>query len=455
MNLLIRGGHIVTPEGIFDGDILIIDGKVHSIGRSLPRSGAEEVLDAGGKLVFPGAVDEHVHMREPGLEYKDDFDHGTAAAAAGGVTTVIEMPNTIPPVDSGERVREKGELLSRKANVDFALYGLLTDQSLNRMEEMLKEGAVGFKAFMGPTTGNLPPPSNPAIYRALELSRKLDFTVVFHAEDDQLVNMFVEKVKSSGRRDAAAHLLSRPPVTEEMAVMKVFLIARETGGRAHIAHISSKDVLKYLRMAREEGVSLTGETCPHYLYFDSSHYQEYGSSIKVNPPIREKEHRLALLSSLRSGTIYSIGSDHAPHSPEEKSPDKDIWDVAAGFVGVQTLFISMLNLALSGQIELKDVPRLISRNPAKLFGLWPKKGELMPGSDGDVVIVDPAAETVISRESLITKSPLTPFIGMKMKGKVEAVVLRGEIIARSGEVEKKGSGVWLRRSTSVQQQMPS
>lgn len=448
MSVLIRGGHIITPEGIFDGDILISNGKIKMIGKSLPYNDKEEVIDASGKIVLPGVVDEHVHMREPGLEYKDDFEHGTMGAAVGGVTTVIEMPNTVPPVDSGEMVKIKKELLKKKAYVDFALYGVLTDSSVNRIVEMLKEGVVGFKAFMGPTTGNIPPPTNATIYKALELSKSLGFTIVFHAEDDSLVNMFIDRIKSTGRKDPIAHMLSRPPITEEIAVSKVYLMSKETGGRAHIAHISAKETINYLKRAKEEGVNLTGETCPHYLYFDSSHYATYGNSIKVNPPIREEEHRRALLKSISDGTMYVIGSDHAPHSPEEKSTEKDVWSVAAGFVGVQTILLSILNLALSGVIDLRDVPRLLARNPAKLFGLWPKKGELMPGSDGDIVIIDPNKETRITNDWLITKSPITPFIGMKMKGKVETTILRGEVIVREGIIENKKIGTIVYSSTS-------
>ncbi|MEM0178463.1 MAG: dihydroorotase family protein, partial [Fervidicoccaceae archaeon] len=427
MNVLIKGGHIVTPELVFDGDILISDGKIEKIGKQLSREGTDEVIDATGKLVFPGIIDEHVHMREPGLEYKDDFEHGTMAAAVGGVTTVAEMPNTIPPVDSRERIAEKAELLKKKATVDFALYGVLTDESVNKLEYMLKEGAIAFKAFLGPTTGNLPSPDNSTIYRALELSKKYDFPVVFHAEDSSLISLFTERMKSSGRNDPSAHLLSRPPITEEIAVAKIYMIAKETGGKAHVAHISSKGTLDFLLKAFEEGVRMTGETCPHYLYFDRSHYSTFGSKLKVNPPIREEEHRKALLEAIKSGVIYSVGSDHAPHSPEEKSRES-IWDVPAGFIGVQLLLPSLLNLALDNLISLTDIPRLLSRNPAKLLGIWPMKGELIPGkSDGDIVIVDKNGETIVKEEWLITKSTITPFIGMKLKGKVEKTLLRGEI----------------------------
>lgn len=451
MSLLIRGGKLVLPEGIYESDVLIEDERIKAIGKRIKSELADEVIDATGKLVFPGVVDEHVHMREPGLEYKDDFSHGTMAAALGGVTTVIEMPNTVPPVDSGRTVKDKAELLKNKAHVDFALYGLLSDNSVDRLEEMLNEGAVGFKAFLGPTTGNLPPPSNATIYKALKLSRALGFPIAFHAEDDSLVNYFVNEVKSSGRKDALAHMLSRPPITEEMAVMKIYMMAKDTDGKAHIVHVSSKGTLDYLRKAKEEGVRLTGETCPHYLYFDSSHYERYGSYLKVNPPIREAEHREALLKALEDSTIFTIGSDHAPHSIQEKGGGKDIWEVAAGFAGVQTLLLSMVSLALNGTLKLSNIPRLISRNPAKLFGLWPKKGELMPGSDADIAIVDPNKETLVTEEWLITKSPITPFLGMRFKGNVELTILRGEIIAKNGEMEKKNRGSMVRKVTSYTQ----
>lgn len=441
MNILIKGGKVVTPELIVEADLLIEEGKVTHIG-NIQNFEAEETIDARGKLVFPGAVDEHVHMREPGLTYKDDFYNGTRAAAAGGVTTIIEMPNTIPPVDSPERVKEKVEILKEKAFVDFAIYGVLHDSNVESFKEIINAGAVGFKVFMGEVTGNMPQPSLKAIYRMLELSAETGVTIAFHAEEKELTDYFTERVKKSGRKDALAHMDSRPPITEELAVLKLFELSKRIGGKVLIVHISSKGVLDIIAKAKAMGMNFFGETCPHYLYFSSEDYAKYGSLLKVNPPIRGESDRGALLDAVTKGIISTVGSDHAPHAENEKITE-NIWDAKAGIIGVQTLFPSILSLALNGFIPIEKVPLVLSRNPAKMFGIWPKKGEIAVGSDGDLVIVDPKAETIIKKEDLISKSPLSPFIGLKFKGKIEKTILRGKVIFEDGELSGKNVGKWI------------
>lgn len=444
--LLVRNGLVVTPQGVFQWDIRISDGVISEVGRGLGARGSERVIDARGLYVFPGIVDEHVHMREPGLEYKDDFEHGTRAAIKGGVTTVIEHPNTLPPVDNADRLIAKGELLKKKAYADFALLGVLHDNNIDEFENLLRAGAVGFKVFMGPTTGNIPPPSDASLYEILRKSAANNVRIMFHAEDHALVTYFTEKVKGSGRSDAAAHEEARPPITEYYSILKIAAIARDTGGKAHIVHISSKEALEAIELARSHmGADITSETCPHYLLLDKEDYGKYGSLIKTNPPIRGGIHRKALLEAISRGLIDAIGSDHAPHSPEEKR--RPIWDAAAGFAGVQTLFPLILNMALSGLIPITRIPYLLSESPAKLFGLWPEKGSVMPGASGDLVIVDPNAELVITEEWLEYKHKLSPYIGWRLRGAIKYVTLRGEIVVEDGEVLGIKAGKWIKRSS--------
>jgi len=316
----------------------------------LSSSGVEEVIDARGHYVFPGVVDEHVHMREPGLEYKDDFAHGSKAAVKGGVTTVIDHPNTLPPVDSPSRVIEKARILESKAYVDFALTGVLHDGNTHLFEDMLGEGVVGFKVFMGPTTGNIPPPSDSSLYEILSKSNKYNTRIMFHAEDHALIVYFTEKTKRQGD-NPLLHREARPPLAEVYSIVKIASIAKYTGGKPHIVHVSSIDALEAIVKAREIGVDITAETCPQYLVLDEEDYIKHGSLVKVNPPIRGGIHRVKLLEAVKKGLFEAIGSDHAPHTPEEKS--KNIWEAAAGFPGVQTLFPLMLDLALRGLIPLE------------------------------------------------------------------------------------------------------
>ncbi len=442
-SILIRNARLVLPEGVLEGvDILVEDGKVTRIGRGLEPPRGVDVLNVEGKLVLPGVVDEHVHMREPGLEYKDNFTNGTMDAASGGVTTVLEMPNTLPPVENRKVLLEKAHLLASKAYVDFALYGVIHDGNIDEFEEMVYAGAIGFKIFLGPTTGNIPAPSDATIYEALLKSAKLGTPIAFHAENWSLVKYFTEKVKATGRMDPKAHMDARPPICEEEATMRIAYYAKKTRGIALIVHMSALEAVEALRKARSEGVNIWGETNPHYLLLSSDDYDKYGTLMKVNPPIRSRKHQEALWEAVLDGTITNIGSDHAPHAREEK--EKNVWEAAAGFPGVRTLLPLMIDQALRGKIPLTKIPELLSANPAKLFNLYPKKGTITIGSDGDMVVVDPRSETIIREEDFHSKHPLSPFIGWRLKGRIEYTILRGAIIARNGEVTGGPRGQWIR-----------
>ena len=441
MNVLVRGGLVVTPEYVYQADVLVENGVIKEVGRGLNAPPGFEVIEAGGMLVLPGVVDEHVHMREPGLTHKDDFEHGTKAAAAGGVTTVVEMPNTLPPVDSAERVAEKARLLQGRAYVDFALYGVLHDGSVGRIREMLDAGVVGFKVFLGPTTGNIPPPRLGSLVEVMESSEKYGFTVAFHAETHELVEYFTARYRAQGSKPSL-HDLARPPLAEAHAIRTIGSIQEHAGGRSLIVHVSSKQALEAVEEFKRRGVSMYAETCPHYLVLSADDYEKYGPLIKVNPPIRGRDHAEALLRGVNSGLIDTVGSDHAPHAPEEKSGD--IWSAASGMPGVQTLLPLMLDLALRGFIDVRRIPLLMARNPAKLFKLWPWKGEIAPGSSGDLVVVDPREEYVVREEDLYYKHKLSPYIGWRLKGRVKYTILKGVVVARDGVVEGKPVGSWVR-----------
>ncbi len=442
-SILIRRGTLVTPEATFVADIKIVDGRIVEIGESLSNSGVEEVIDAKGLIVMPGIVDEHVHMREPGLEYKDNFSNGTMGAALGGVTTVLEMPNTKPPVESASILKQKAKLLQQKAYVDFGLYGVIHNTNAQEFDDIVGEGAVGFKIFLGPTTGNIPPPDDGTLYEVMLKSAKLNVPLAFHAENADLVRYFTKKIKETGRTDPAAHTDSRPPICEEDSIRKLILFSRKTGGRVHIVHMAAKEGVELLKQARFEGLNVTGETCPHYLLLNYDDYGKYGTAIKVNPPIRQKEHQEALWKGVLDGTITTLGSDHAPHAEHEKKGN--VWECAAGFTGVQTFLPLMLDQALRGKLALNKIPELMSENPAKLFNIWPKKGALSIGSDGDLVIIDPNGETLITKEWIKAKYPITPFIGWRLKGFIKYTILRGQVIAKDGKLVGGPKGLFIKR----------
>ena len=441
-DLLVKNGVVVTSSGLRKLDILIVDGVIEALGRDLQRSNVE-VLDAGGLLVFPGVVDEHVHMREPGLTYKEGFEAGTAAAAAGGVTTILDMPNTIPPVDSSGKLREKKRLLEDKAYVDFGLYGVLHDSNIDEIEEMWSEGAVGFKVFLGPTTGDIPPPSDKTLIEAFEKSAAQGFTLAFHAENYSLVEYYTEKIKKVGLDNPEAYPDSRPSICEEEAVSRIIILARKTGGRALIVHTSTSEAVSLIKEAKMKNVKVYCETCPQYLLLDRKAYRRFGSLVKINPPLREESDQEALWSGLREGVIDTIGSDHAPHTYEEKTMG-NIWEAAAGFIGVETLLPLMLDSALRGLIPIEKIPLLLSENPARIFGIYPRKGCINVGADGDLIIVDPAQESMIDSEKLHSKHKITPYDGVKIKGRIRYTILRGVKIVEEGEIVKHKIGRFIK-----------
>ncbi|MEN2973985.1 MAG: allantoinase AllB [Candidatus Caldarchaeales archaeon] len=445
-SILVKGGRLVLPSGVEELDLLIVDGVIEAIGKDL-KSNSVEVLDARGLLVFPGVVDEHVHMREPGLTYKEDFMTGTLAAAAGGVTTILEMPNTLPPVDSAERLREKREILKNKAYVDYGLYGVLHDSNIDELEDMWFDGAIGFKVFMGPTTGDIPPPPDKLIIEAMEKSHKYGFTLAFHAENYELIKYYTEKVKSSGRRDPLVHPDSRPNICEEEAVSRILIYAKKTGGKVLIVHMSTGESVNLLARAKMMRVNAYGETCPQYLLMTYEDQLKYGPLVKINPPLRSKKDQISLLNGLNRKIIDCIASDHAPHTLEEKT--KDIWEAASGFIGVETLFPLMLDAALKGRIPIETIPLTLSENPARIFGIYPRKGSLKIGADGDLVIVDPERVNIIQSNKLHSKHKITPYDGWSLRGKIRYTILRGVKIAEEGEViTDKALGTFIRPNES-------
>ncbi|MCS7136740.1 MAG: dihydroorotase family protein, partial [Candidatus Caldarchaeum sp.] len=326
-DLVIRRGEVVFPHRILKTDVFVVDGKIEGFGEGFGSRGAE-VVDAEGMLVFPGFVDEHVHFREPGYEWKEDFASGSMAAAAGGVTTVLDMPNTLPPVVDKKELRRKADLVKNKSYVDFGLYGVLVEDNLDELNEMFDEGACGFKAFLGPTTGGISTPSDAAVVGALEIGKKRGFTVAFHCENRSLVQYYERKAHGEFLT-SLTHLHSRPAICEVESVMKINYLAAKTGGNALIVHLSSGESVEYLRRSKAD--SVTVETCPQYLFLDSTAYERFGTTVKVNPPIRYPEDREKLLQGLRTGIISNIGSDHAPHTAEEKS--KPVFEAPAGMIG--------------------------------------------------------------------------------------------------------------------------
>jgi dihydroorotase len=453
VDLVIRGGEVVTPDAVFKASVAVNDGVIVAVGADELMPPAREVLDARGLHVLPGAIDVHVHFRDPGYPHKEDFASGTAAAAFGGVTTVFDMPNTIPPTGTADALAAKQKMAAEKAHVDFGLYGLLGDDTIANVPALIDGGVIGFKLYMGNTFGKIPSPSTGAMLEAFETVAPTGKRISLHAETNSIMERRETQLRAAGRTEALAHIASRPPVVAVEAVSRAAILAEWTGARIHVLHISSAEELRPLREAKARGVDITGETCPHYLMLSTDDYPRLGGVIRVNPPVREAENQEPLWAALADGTIDLIATDHAPHAIEEKTRN-DIWTVDAGFPGVETQMPLMLTAVNAGRMTICDYVRLAAAAPAKIWGLYPKKGVIQPGADADIAIVDLAREWAIDDANLQSRAKITPWNGRRVRGLPIHTLVRGRFVMRERQLVPETRG-WGRSVHAIQRMPPA
>ena len=446
-DLVIRSGLVVSPDSVIEASVAIKDGRIIAVGDDAIMPPAAETLDARGLHVLPGAIDDHVHFRDPGYPHKEDFASGTAAAAFGGVTTVFDMPNTIPPTGTPEILADKLKMAAGKAHVDFGLYALLGEDTIEHVPELAKS-AIGFKLYMGNTFGKIASPSTGAMLEAFEVVAATGKRVSLHAETNSIMERRETRMRQAGRIDPLAHIASRPAVVAVEAVSRAAILAEWTGARIHILHISSAEELRPLREAKARGVDITGETCPHYVLLSSDDYARFAGVIRVNPPVREARNQQPLWDAMADGTIDVIATDHAPHSPEEKTRN-DIWTVDCGFPGVETQMPLMLNEVNAGRFSISDYVRWSAANVAKIWGLYPRKGVIQPGADADIAIIDLAREWTIDDAKLQSLSRITPFHGRRVKGLPLHTLVRGRFVMKNRQLVPGARG-WGRSVHTIQ-----
>ena len=433
--MIIAGGTVHTPDGPREADVHVRDGKIGKL-EPWSRPAGPEVVDAAGLWVLPGAIDAHVHGRDPGCPEKEDFASLTAAAAAGGVTTVLDMPNTLPGVSDAEIFAAKREAIAAKAMVDYGLWALLRSSSTEeQVGGLAAAGAIGFKAYLGyavrRSTGQVlytpgaaeadlePPASYGTIARLASSLAATAVPVAAHAEDPSIL------LASSARVEDYADLLaSRPAVGEAVAVAALGALALALDLRVHLVHLSSRAGLDAALAARAQGAGLSLETCPQYLWLTEADYTRLGPVMKMYPLIKTIADREALRDALFRGDIDSVGSDHAPHTDEEKLRHP-LAEAHAGSPGVQTLLLSCLEFARQAGDPWRAVS-WVSAKPALIFGLYPRKGVIQPGSDADLVLVDPKGSTVVRSEEMGSKQRFGSLDGLEMSFAIRAVYVRGE-----------------------------
>jgi dihydroorotase len=448
-DLVIKNGRVAVSSSLPRCAIAAKAGKVSWIGSNSNAPSAPLVIDALGLIVLPGVIDVHVHMRDPGATYKEDFRSGTAAAAAGGVTTVFDMPNNTPPTGDVGALRLKIREAENKALVDYALYGLITSGNAHQIAPLSRAGVIGFKCYMAETTGIAFPPSEQEMLAAFSIAAKAKRRVSVHAEDGSIIQRSLARLLKMRREDSLAHLESRPAVAEQAAVRRAIALARTAGCDLHIAHLSSASGVREVRATKRSrrprrAGNLTAETCPQYLLLDKSQYEAKGSLMKSNPSIKSKEDRTALWTAVRDGTVDMIATDHAPHALEEKTGHKSIFEEASGFPGLETSVPLMLDCVNRGLLSLTRYVQMASESPSKAWGLYPKKGRIAVGADADFTLVDMKKELRIDPQIFFSKAKFSPFEGRRVKGVPVYTVVRGNPVMDHGHVDVSAKGQMLR-----------
>ncbi len=420
MNILIKNGHVIDPANKVDGklDVLVSDGKIAGLGKpgSLPANGAQ-IIDAAGRLVVPGLIDMHVHLREPGFEYKETIKTGAEAAKAGGFTAVCCMPNTNPVNDNGA-VTEF--ILAQARNAPARVYpiGAITKDS--KGEELTEMGELRTAGCVAVSDDGRPVMNAAVMRRAMEYSKIFDLALISHCEDSTLSN---KGVMNEGFVSTELGLRGIPRAAEEVMVARDLSLAELTDCRLHIAHVSSAGSVRLVREAKARGVRVTAETCPHYFSLTEEAVRGYNTMAKMNPPLRTEDDVAAVKQGLKDGAVDVIATDHAPHALDEKTGEFDY--APFGIVGLETALGLTLKLVQEGILSLAEAVCKLSLNPATVLRL--NKGTLSVGAEADITIIDPDIEWTVDASQFKSKSKNTPFNGWKLKGRAVQTMVGGRI----------------------------
>ena len=431
--LVIKKARIVLPGKVFEGDIGIDSGRISKIGRGLS---GDETYDAEGKYVIPGLIDAHVHFREPGASEKEDWITGSSAAAAGGVTTVLEMPNTKPPTVTKELLEEKRTAYASRSIVNYGFHFGAAAGNEGELRKIDRIASVKF--YLGSTTGGLLVESDSTLFEQLKILAERDILATAHAESEPLISLATNKLRAAGRNDLESYSESRPNAAAAEAANRMIGFSKKAGSRLHICHVSTREEVGILAMRRKE-LPLTAEASPHHLFLTKEDYKELGTLAKVNPPLRSKEDQKALWKALSDGTIDMIATDHAPHLLKEKK--LGIWDAPSGVPGLETMLPLLLNEVNAGRLTIGQVSKLTSENPAKIFRIG-NKGGIKEGYDADLVVVDMNMEKEVDGKKLYTKCKWSPFAGRSLKGWPVMTFVSGRLVFDRGKIKKnKGEEV--------------
>lgn len=427
MKTLIKGGRVIDPANKIDkiADVLVEDGRIAAVGENLPSEGAE-VFEAEGKIVSPGLIDMHVHLREPGQEAKEDFGSGSRAAAAGGYTRVATMPNTRPVIDNSALVKAMQKRAEEDAVVHVEIIGAVTKgqqgEEMAEMGDMVQAGAIAFSDDGHFTR------SAKVLLNCYDYLRTFDKVIINHEEETSLVE---EGVMNESHRSAMLGMKGRPTVAEDIAVARDVMLAEYADARVHVAHISSGRAVDIVRQAKARGVKVTAEVTPQHLTMTDDLVELFDSSTKINPPLREQKDVDAVLAGLLDGTIDCIVTDHSPHAQEEK--DREYMYAPSGFPGLETAVgVLLTDLVHTGKLDIVMMIEKMTAAPARIFGI--NAGSLAEGMPADITVIDPELEWTVDDKKFYTKGSHSPFVGRRLKGKAVMTFVDGRLVMKDGEI---------------------
>ncbi|MCG3220606.1 MAG: dihydroorotase [Candidatus Heimdallarchaeota archaeon] len=453
VDLNIINGKVFIENEMIETGLSIDKGKIIAIGKTNTLPTAEKTINAVNRFILPGGIDVHTHILDLDFSYREDFFTGTQAASSGGITTILEMPMGIKGKSVIESFDMQLKAMKERSLVDFGLIGSAGYNNIDSIDELISRGAIAFKTFM------LDAPEE--MYELKDLSAKDDsfllkifskiaavgYVSCIHAENESIINDEINRLTSAGRYDFQAHTDSRPAIAEDEACLRAMVLANHAETKLNLVHMSSKRAFAFIKIAKQKGWDVTCEMTPHHLFLTSEEAEKIGSWAKSDPPIRSKEHVKAAWIALNDGTIDIIASDHSPYSYDEKdmsNKENGIFGIGSGTPGLETMIPLLLDAVNKKKLSLQRYVELTSSNPAKRFGIYPKKGTISLNSDADLIIVDMEKEYALKNENMFTKQKITIFDGWKLQGKIEKTISRGEIVYEEGQfLTEKGKGVFI------------
>lgn len=443
--LLIQNATIVTEKKSFLGNIAISDGKIVTLATDFECQSREKI-DAQGLHLFPALIDAHVHFNEPGRESWEGITTGSQALAAGGGTLFFDMPlNSDPPVLNIERLHEKAQIASKKSFTDFAFWGGLVPGNLDQLESLAEKGVIGFKAFMSNSgIEEFPHVDLASLKKGMQIAARLKKIVAVHAESETMTSQLTQRALAEKRVTIRDYLNSRPIASELEAIQNAIDLAAETGCALHVVHVSCADGIAMITAAKEKGVNVSCETCPHYLVLTEEDVERLGAIAKCAPPVRSQEEKEKLWEQLKNNRIDFIGSDHSPCPPEMKQKD-NFFQVWGGISGVQHTFSLLAEEGIAKRHILPEqLAPWLSSQVVDRFHLPQHKGRLTVGADADFFLADLKATEIVRRETLHYHHPQSPYVGRQLRGKVVRTFLRGQTIFQDGKIIGNPIGKWVK-----------